>query len=1062
MPLTVPPTDPLFVRSWHLLNPGNAATGNGVAGIDIRVTSAWKKYTGQGLLVAVLDDGVEVTHPDLAANIWTRPAGTPLVDPNNANLVTGLAIIPGVGGEVGDNHGTSVAGVIASPANGIGGVGVAPDARLSSYRIIGGNNANPEQGFTQALYDGAQVLNNSWGYPGAFTELSTPVENAFQAVATQGRGGLGSVIVFANGNYRASTVDGVAGLGTDANLDNYLNNRFTVAVAAIENTGIITYYSSRGANLLVAAPGGGSDPTLATYQGVTAADRVGPTNGYNGNPSPDGDYTGFNGTSAASPVVAGVAALILEANPGLGFRDVHEILAYTARQIDPDAGTAGNTTFSRTPWVTTAAGNANGGGLHFSTDYGFGLVDAGAAVRLAETWQAVRTTSNWITGEVENTTPGIITAGGIAGVQSYSTSFTVTQPANASPGLRVNRVELELELAASRPDQLTITLTSPGATTITLLRTPGNTFQSINGGYAYNGSNPQAWPDDGFTLATPGFWGETGVGTWTLTISAGANAAASFTKAALRIHGDSAASQLGRIDIITDDFGRLAGLETSRATLGGGKTGINAAAMTGASLIDLSNTVASNIGGTAVSLTLGTLTDLWGGEAGDVFSGDARDNTLNGGWGNDALYGQAGNDTLVGGDGDDTLDGGSGLDRMTGGLGDDVYVVDAPPDQVIEQAGAGTDTIYVRSNGVVMAANVEIARLIGAATSFTGGAGNDIIVANQAAASVANGGAGDDVLWAGGNFAHTLGGGVGNDTLYGLDSPASLLGGAGDDAFVIDNAGTSVTEQAGEGIDTAWVRVSGWTNAANVEVARLLGGGLLLNGSAGAETLVANQAGGSTVNAGGGNDTLWGSTLADTLNGAAGSDVLRGQGGADSLIGGSGDDIYVVLDNTALITELPDEGVDLVWYGGTGGFTLAAQVEQGLLYGAASQLVGNAGNNLLVGNMGSAASWLDGGAGNDVLWGTPGADTLIGGAGDDTLYGQGGADIFGYAAEGWGVDLIGGFSAGAKIQFEAASGVTAFSQLSLNMAGGNTQVNHANGIILVFGYSLAQADFLFV
>ena len=1066
MSFTNSPNDPLFANAWHLKNVGGAAQGNGTVGADIRVTSAWQKYTGKGVLVGVLDDGVELTHPDLIANLWTRPGSVLLVDASNANLTSGVAITAGLDGP-GDNHGTPVAGVIAAVGNnGIGGVGVAPGAQLVSYRVLGSNNASADLGFRQALNDGAQVLNNSWGADAAFNNPGSATLTAIATLGTQGRGGLGTIIAFAEGNERGSKVDGVDRSGTDGGLDRLTNTRFVIAVAATDNNGVVTDYSTRGSNLLISAPGGGSDGNLIALNGILATDRVGPTNGYNSNPSPAGDYTGFNGTSAATPVLSGVAALILEANAGLGYRDMQEILAYTARQVDVLAGTTGHTSMNRSEWVNTHAGNANGGGLKFSTDYGFGLVDAGAAVRLAETWKAVRTEANLITTETAATATGSITTGGVATVQNFSTSFVVTQPGQTNSGFRINRIELDLSLSAPRPSELTITLTSPDATMITLARTPGNAFGVISSGN-YAPTLPTAWPAGGFTMATPGFWGEKGVGSWTLTISANANAvdAAAMTAATLRLFGDSnAGADLRHTEVITDDFARLAGLETARTTIAADRTAINAAPMTQTVTLDYSGAGPSSLGGQAVTFAGTALVDAFGGAGNDLLLGGAAANTLGGGWGNDVLRGNGGNDTLAGGDGDDVVDGGTGQDSLSGGVGNDTYLVDDAGDVAVEAADAGSDTVFVVANGWTVGANIEVARLFAGATQVTGGAGADIIVANAAAVSAVAGGAGDDVLWGGGNLAHTLDGGVGDDIIRGQDSPIRMIGGAGNDQFVIGHLDVTINETATGGIDTAWVAVSGWTIGLNVEIGRLAApNAVLLNGSDSDEQLVANQAEASTLNGNGGNDVLWGSTLADTLNGGAGDDIMRSQGGADVMAGGAGNDAYVAFDSAATITELADEGFDIVYFAGSGSFNMGANVEQGRLFVSGTGLVGNASANALFGNNAGLGSTLDGAGGDDIIFGTAAVDVLIGGAGNDTMYSQGGADFFDYKAAGWGTDLIGGFTQGeAKMRFEAASGVSAFDQLSLTSANGNTQVNHANGVILVFGATLIQTDFLFV
>lgn len=451
------------------------------------------------------------------------------------------------------------------------------------------------------------------------------------------------------------------------------------------------------------------------------------------------------------------------------------------------------------------------------------------------------------------------------------------------------------------------------------------------------------------------------------------------------------------------------------------------------------------------------------GSAGDdVLIGTAGADLLRGFQGNDLLLGLDGADLLYGHDGNDTLDGGAGADTMEGGAGNDQYLVDNPGDIVIEAADAGTDTAWVSFDGWTVAANVEITRLYGAGMQVRGNAGADIIVANAGAASNIAGGDGDDTLW-GSGLANTLDGAAGDDIIRGQDGAARMIGGAGNDQFVVGNLGVVIVENAGEGIDTAWVGVDGWTNFANVEIVRLAApGAVTLLGSEGNEDLVANQAAASRIDGNGGNDTLWGSPFADTLSGGAGDDIMRGQGGADIMAGGTGNDQYVVFDRNATVIENLNEGYDIVYFAGTGSFFIGNNVEEARLVASGTGLVGNALDNLMAGNSSGLASTLDGGAGNDIMFGTAVADRFIGGAGNDTMYTQGGADVFAYRAAGWGYDRIAGWTPGAcKLQFEAASGVTSFAQLSVIAANGNTQVDYAGSTIVVFGVALTQSDFLF-
>jgi len=445
----------------------------------------------------------------------------------------------------------------------------------------------------------------------------------------------------------------------------------------------------------------------------------------------------------------------------------------------------------------------------------------------------------------------------------------------------------------------------------------------------------------------------------------------------------------------------------------------------------------------------------------DTLLGGNGNDSLGGGPGDDALFGDNGNDSLTGGAGNDALYGGTGSNTLAGGAGDDQYVIDNATDSIIENTDAGADTEWLGVDGVALAANVEIGRLFGGARQILGNNGDNTLVGNQATGSSIDGIRGDDVLW-GGAFADLLNGNIGDDVIYGQGGADTMYGGLGNDQFVVGGAGTIIIENAGEGLDTAWLGIDGWTNFLNVEIARLAApGATRLFGSEGNEDLVGNVGAASTLSGNGGSDTLWGSPFADTLNGGAGDDVLRGQGGADLMAGGTGNDQYVVFDAAATVNEAAGEGYDIVYYAGAGSFAIGNNVEEARLAALGTGLTGNGQTNLLVGNSSGLASTLDGAGGDDIVFGTPAADVFIGGAGDDTLYSQGGADIFRYQAAGWGVDQIAGFTAGAHLQFTVASGVTNFAQLNLNIAGGNTQVNHANGVILVFGAVLTQADFLF-
>lgn len=531
-----------------------------------------------------------------------------------------------------------------------------------------------------------------------------------------------------------------------------------------------------------------------------------------------------------------------------------------------------------------------------------------------------------------------------------------------------------------------------------------------------------------------------------------------------------------------------------------------------------------DVGGGANTVTAGNgRNSVTGGSGADtVTTGDGDDiisvgdgsNTVQGGQGFNIITGGSGADNLTALDGGNVIDGGDGTNTLTSGAGDDIILSGYGSATI--SAGAGRDVITVKAGMVSVEAGAGDDRLIvdysalatavsggvtggGLGGGYTGyasdggvatvvfvgtenltvslGSGNDTFAAGDGIDVLAGNG-GDDVLnGAGGN--DQLSGGVGSDQLFGGGGRDTLDGGAGDDAiqggagndlmvggtgndgYVVDDLGDVIVEQTGEGVDTAFVNVDGWINLSGVEIARLSGAAVLLYGSHGDEDLVANQLQASTVDAMGGNDVVWGSAFNDVLNGNLGDDIIRGQGGMDQMFGGAGNDQFVVFDAGSFVHENAGEGYDVVYFVGSGTFDIGANVEEARLAVSGTGLLGNAGDNLLVGNNSGLASRLVGGGGQDTLWGTAAADTLVGGAGNDTFYSQGGADIFLYDAPGWGIDQIAGFSPGARLQFSAASGVTQFNQLNLNIANGNTQVNYGAEVILVFGAALSATDFIF-
>ncbi|MFL6853709.1 MAG: S8 family serine peptidase [Sphingomicrobium sp.] len=893
------PSDSMVASQWHLKNSGQ--TG-GTAGIDINVTTVWDDYTGAGVLVAVYDDGVDYTHPDLNDNY----------DASQQLVIGGTtySAMPTTG-----YHGTAVAGLIAAENDGSGTVGVAYGADITGVPILRSSNA-PDLLASLWEMDRFDIVNNSWGYTTPFQVNASSSDSFWQsfegalANAGTGRGGLGTIIVKSAGNNRSS--------GLDTNYDNFTNHRMVIAVGAVDHNGAVSYYSTPGANLLVVAPS-------STYgMGLTTTDIAGAAG------SNSGDYvSNFGGTSAAAPQVSGVVALMLEANPDLGWRDVQEILALSARQVGDPTALTGSEKYA---WSYNGAGNWNGGGMHFSNDYGFGLVDALAAVRLAESWGLSGTSANEIKVGASATMNTAIPDNG-------SVVFQLSIPQN----ILIDHVELTVDILHSNLGDLRITLTSPDGTISIVMDRPLNGTDSSDNLLFRFGSNA--------------FWGESSAGNWTVTITdANGGNVGSVQSISLAAYGDTATAN--DVYVFTNEYASLAS-DPARSTLtdsDGGIDTLNCAAVTSGSTLDLHSGASCIIAGKSLTIANGTLIEAaWGGDGADVIFGNSSANKL---------YGARGDDTLEGGAADDLIDGGAGndiarftgdrsrytitaenggyrvTDSRSGGDGSDfllgvetlkfadgLYSLTGgstppppppPPPPLSDINGtAGNDTLDGSSGDDRIFGNDGNDRLRGKAGADRLDGGNGVDVADYAASAAGvsvnlatgqaqNGDAAGDTLVSVENIdgsaladtltgdasANRLSGGAGNDLLDGGAGADALLGGTGDDTYYVDSTSDVITENVAEGTDTLVSSVS-LTLVANVENL-VLGGSAAINGTGNslANTLVGNGAA-NILDGASGDDFLQGFAGNDTLYGQAGNDRLEGGDGADLLIGGAGRDTLV-------------------------------------------------------------------------------------------------------------------------------------------------------------------------
>jgi subtilisin-like proprotein convertase family protein len=544
------------------------------------VTAAWTYATGAGVSVALVDDGFT---PGLINNFDAT---------DSQSLGTA-----GLAEPTGGYHGTTTSTLIGgSGVNGTS-VGIAPNAAIIGEKVDMG--ATPLSEFTDALTaatnSGAAVINNSWGFGGyGEGEASDPstaswyaaVDNAVQT----GRNGLGTVVVVAAGNDRADA--------NNVGVQPIADAPQVIAVAASQANGTVATFSNPGAGLLVAMDGSNVAVTL-----------------------PGGTTALGSGTSYAAPSVSAVTAMMLQANPNLGYRDVQEILADSAYAPSPSA--AGFTTNGATTW--------NGGGMHFSNDLGFGVVDANVAVNLARAWTGQSTSAN-----LDTTTVGQ--------AQSFSVAINGTGVSSVvdASNERVQHVQVSLDDTGLLAANTKLVLTSPDGTQSVLLNNTG----------LANGTDETGGLDlTGDQITSNAFWGENASGTWTLQVTdTNGTVVGNVQDWSLTVLGDAGAGAAPLV--YTPEYALLAAQSDARTVVTpDGTNTIDLIGLTGTTQLNL-NGGAGMIDGVGVTVQAGLTTVNADGSTGmlDITAATGGSN-ITGGAGAMVVYGSGGNDTVVAGSG---------------------------------------------------------------------------------------------------------------------------------------------------------------------------------------------------------------------------------------------------------------------------------------------------------------------------------------------------------------------------------------------------------------------------
>ncbi|XP_011526393.1 proprotein convertase subtilisin/kexin type 4 isoform X8 [Homo sapiens] len=439
----VVPTDPWFSKQWYM---------NSEAQPDLSILQAWSQgLSGQGIVVSVLDDGIEKDHPDLWANYDPLasydfndydPDPQPRYTPSKEN-----------------RHGTRCAGEVAAMANnGFCGVGVAFNARIGGVRMLDGTITDVIEAQSLSLQpQHIHIYSASWGPEDDGRTVDGPgilTREAFRRGVTKGRGGLGTLFIWASGN---------GGLHYDnCNCDGYTNSIHTLSVGSTTQQGRVPWYSEACASTLTTTYSSGvaTDPQIVTtdlHHGCTDQ---------------------HTGTSASAPLAAGMIALALEANPFLTWRDMQHLVVRASKPAHLQAE----------DWRT------NGVGRQVSHHYGYGLLDAGLLVDTARTWLPTQPQRKCAVRVQSRPTPIL-------------PLIYIRENVSACAGLHnsirsLEHVQAQLTLSYSRRGDLEISLTSPMGTRSTLVAI--RPLDVSTEGY------------NNWVFMSTHFWDENPQGVWTL------------------------------------------------------------------------------------------------------------------------------------------------------------------------------------------------------------------------------------------------------------------------------------------------------------------------------------------------------------------------------------------------------------------------------------------------------------------------------------------------------------------------------------------------------------------
>ncbi|PFH54267.1 hypothetical protein AMATHDRAFT_135595 [Amanita thiersii Skay4041] len=449
--------DPWFPRQWHLINDEYPEH-------MMNITGLWDMgYTGKGIISSFVDDGLDYTSKDLAANFDADDSYD-----FNEHVALPTPSLPD------DHHGTRCAGQVAAIKNDACGVGIAYESKVAGVRILSGPISDVDE--AAALNYGFQnvsLYSCSWGPPDNGRSMEGPGHLVAKAVVNginNGRGGKGSVFVFASGNG--------GGHDDQCNFDGYTNSIYSVTVSSVDYKGLHPYYSEAcAANMIVAYSSGSGQHIVTTDKGENQC------------------TSSHGGTSAAAPNAVGVFALALQVRPELTWRDIQYLCMETALVINPEDP----------DWERTASGKL------YSYKYGFGVLDGYKYVMAAKDWKLVKP-QTWLETKSVQLNGGKMdssekySGGEFIAKGGVTSTITITQDMLQENNFEaLEHINVKVWINHSRRGDVSVEIVSPNGV-ISVLASPRVGDTATTG-----------FP--GWTFMTVKHWGENPVGNWKIRVS---------------------------------------------------------------------------------------------------------------------------------------------------------------------------------------------------------------------------------------------------------------------------------------------------------------------------------------------------------------------------------------------------------------------------------------------------------------------------------------------------------------------------------------------------------------